>query len=290
MTGAQAVEDATLAVEDVALSFAGVTALDGVSFRVEPRTVHAVIGPNGAGKTSTFNVICGVYAPDRGSVTLGGNRLTGLAPHRIARLGIGRAFQNIALSGRQTVLENILLGRHVLTRAGVIASGLRLPSARREAREGRAKAAEIAELVGMAPLLDRPAGLLSYGDKKRLELARALAMEPSVLLLDEPVAGMNDEETARTAGVIRDVRDRTGVSVLLIEHDMSLVMDVSDRVTVLDFGRLVADGAPDEVRRHPEVLRAYLGGALGEAGEADEADGGADGGEGRNQDQHQEDK
>lgn len=250
-----------LDVEDVGLSFAGLRALDGVSFRVAPRTVHAVIGPNGAGKTSCFNVISGVYPPDSGTVRLGDRPLTGLAPHRIARLGIGRAFQNIALSGRQTVLENILLGRHVLTRAGVLASGLRLPIARRERAEGRARAADIADLLGMSGLLGRPAGLLSYGDKKRLELARALAMEPAVLLLDEPVAGMNDEETARTAAVIRRVRDEVGVSVLLIEHDMSLVMDVSDRVTVLDFGRLVADGTPEKVRRHPDVLRAYLGGA-----------------------------
>jgi branched-chain amino acid transport system ATP-binding protein len=255
---------AMLEIGDLHVSYGQVDAVRGVSLNLEPGEIISVIGPNGAGKTSTFNVICGVYTPDRGDVALGEQRLTNLPPHRIARLGVGRAFQNIALSGRQTVLENILLGRHVLTRAGVIASGLRLPLARREAREGRAKATEIAELVGMSRLLDRPAGLLSYGDKKRLELARALAMEPSVLLLDEPVAGMNDEETARTAEVIRGVRDRVGVSVLLIEHDMSLVMDVSDRVTVLDFGRLVADGTPDEVRRHPEVLRAYLGGALGE--------------------------
>ncbi|TDD92131.1 ABC transporter ATP-binding protein [Actinomadura darangshiensis] len=281
-----------LVVEDVALSFAGVKALDGVSFRVEPRTVHAVIGPNGAGKTSCFNVVCGVYTPERGTVTLGGNRLTGLPPHRIARLGVGRAFQNIALSGRQSVLENILLGRHVLTRSGVLAAGLRLPGARREAREGRERAAEIAGLVGLSRLLDRPAGLLSYGDKKRLELARALAMEPSVLLLDEPVAGMNDEETARTAEVIRGVRDRAGVAVLIIEHDMALVMDVSDRVTVLDFGRLVADGTPREVRRHPEVLRAYLGGALGEDTDGEDTAGEDTGGEdtGETARRHEEDK
>jgi len=253
-----------LIVEDITLSFAGIRALDGVSFRVAPRTVHAVIGPNGAGKTSCFNVISGVYRPDAGEVRLGSRRLAGMAPHRIARLGVGRAFQNIALSGRQTVLDNILLGRHVLTGSGVLSAGLRLPRARRERREGRAVAERIAELLGMVRLLDRPAGLLSYGDKKRLELARALAMEPSVLLLDEPAAGMNDAETARTAAVIRKVRDELGVSVLLIEHDMTLVMDVSDHITVLDFGRLIADDTPEKVRRHPEVLRAYLGGALGE--------------------------
>ncbi|MBQ0975187.1 ABC transporter ATP-binding protein [Streptomyces griseoincarnatus] len=247
-----------LTVRDVTVRFAGLTALDGVSFTVAPGSVHALIGPNGAGKSTCFNVLSGLCRPASGAVTLGGTELTRLAPHRIAALGMARTFQNIVTT-QGTVADNLMLGRHALTRAGFTASALRLPGARREQREHLARAREIAELTGLGTHFDSPVGLLSYGDRKRVELARALCLEPRVLLLDEPVAGMNAAERARTAEVVAELRAELGLSVVLVEHDMGLVMRLADEVTVLDFGRTIAHGTPDEVRRDPEVLRAYLG-------------------------------
>ncbi|CAL9342075.1 Energy-coupling factor transporter ATP-binding protein EcfA3 [Streptomyces sp. enrichment culture] len=253
-----------LAVQDVTVRFAGLTALDAVSFTVAPGSVHAVIGPNGAGKSTCFNVLSGLCRPASGTVRLGGTELTRLAPHRVARLGVARTFQNIVTT-EGTVADNLMLGRHALTRAGFATSALRLPGALREQREHRERAREIAELTGLGDHFDTPVAVLSYGDRKRVEFARALCLEPRVLLLDEPVAGMNGAERARTAEVIRDVRERLGLSVLIVEHDMGLVMRLADEVTVLDFGRAIAHGTPEEVRRDPEVLRAYLG--TGETGE-----------------------
>ncbi|MGA5262032.1 ABC transporter ATP-binding protein [Streptomyces griseoincarnatus] len=247
-----------LTVRDVTVRFAGLTALDGVSFTVAPGSVHALIGPNGAGKSTCFNVLSGLCRPASGTVTLGGTELIRLAPHRIAALGMARTFQNIVTT-QGTVADNLMLGRHALTRAGFTASALRLPGARREQREHLARAREIAELTGLGHHFDSPVGLLSYGDRKRVELARALCLEPRVLLLDEPVAGMNAAERARTAEVVAELRAELGLSVVLVEHDMGLVMRLADEVTVLDFGRTIAHGTPDEVRRDPEVLRAYLG-------------------------------
>lgn len=247
-----------LQVRDITVRFAGLTALDGVSFTVAPGTVHAVIGPNGAGKSTCFNVLSGLYRPAEGTVRLGGTDLTRLAPHRIAALGVARTFQNIVTT-EGTVADNLMLGRHALSRAGFAASALRLPSAVREQRDHLARVHEIARLTGLEQHIDTPVALLSYGDRKRVEFARALCLEPSVLLLDEPVAGMNGAERARTADVVRTVRDRLGLSVVLVEHDMGLVMRLADEVTVLDFGRVIAHGTPDQVRRDPEVLRAYLG-------------------------------
>ncbi|WP_428936196.1 ABC transporter ATP-binding protein [Streptomyces sp. ACT015] len=247
-----------LAVRGVTVRFAGLTALDGVSFTVAPGSVHALIGPNGAGKSTCFNVLSGLCRPVAGTVRLGDTELTRLAPHRIARLGVARTFQNIVTT-EGTVADNLMLGRHVLTRAGFTAAALRLPGAVREQRAHRARVREIAELVGLEAHFDTPVTALSYGDRKRVEFARALCLEPDVLLLDEPVAGMNGAERARTARVIGEVRARLGLSVVLVEHDMGLVMRLADEVTVLDFGRPLAHGTPDEVRRHPEVLRAYLG-------------------------------
>ncbi|MGW1541194.1 ABC transporter ATP-binding protein [Streptomyces sp. NPDC002309] len=256
-----------LVVEDVTVRFAGLTALDGLSLTVAPGTVHALIGPNGAGKSTCFNVLSGLCRPAGGAVRLGGTELTRLAPHRIAALGVARTFQNIVTT-EGSVADNLMLGRHALSRAGFAASALRLPAAVREQREHRARCREIAELVGLGPHFDTPVAALSYGDRKRVEFARALCLEPRVLLLDEPVAGMNAAERLRTAEVVRDVRARLGLSVLLVEHDMGLVMRLADEVTVLDFGRRIAHGSPEEVQRDPEVLRAYLGTGTPEEGAA----------------------
>jgi branched-chain amino acid transport system ATP-binding protein len=257
--------DVALAVNDVTVRFSGVTALDAVSLSVTARSIHAVIGPNGAGKSTLFNVVSGVYTPAAGHVHFAGRDLVGMHPYQICRAGVGRAFQNLALYPHSTVGENLLVGRHHLTRSGFIGCAFRLPWARHEERRHTARVHELAEFVGIDHLWRERVGELSYGDQKRVDIARALCTEPRVLLLDEPVAGMNAYETRIVASLIRDICDGMEIAIVLVEHDMALVMGIARRITVLDFGRVIADGTSDEVRADPAVIEAYLGSTVDDA-------------------------
>jgi branched-chain amino acid transport system ATP-binding protein len=250
---------AIVRVDDVHLSFAGVRAISGATFEVEPGELFAIIGPNGAGKTSIFNVLSGVYRPQRGSVEFLGESILGERPHRIAARGMARTFQNIALFEHLTVLDNLMLGRHQHLGYGFLAAFVWRGRARSEELANRRVVEEIVDFLELEQWRSLPVGLLPYGVQKRVELGRALAMEPKLLLLDEPVAGMNLEETEDTARYILDIRDELDVSIIMVEHDMGLVMDLADRVMVVDFGVPITTGPPDEVQRHPDVVRAYLG-------------------------------
>ncbi|MDV6011463.1 ABC transporter ATP-binding protein [Haloechinothrix sp. LS1_15] len=255
--------DAILDVADIQLSFAGVTAVDGVSFHVAPAELFAIIGPNGAGKTSIFNVLSGFYRPQRGSVTFSGHDLVGLRPFAIAELGVARTFQNIELFANLTVIENLMLGRHTHLSYGVAAALSWFGRARKEELAARAAAEEIVDFLELESWRTLPVGLLPYGVQKRVELGRALAMEPKLLLLDEPVAGMNLEETEDMARFVLDIRDELNIPIIMVEHDMGLVMDLADRVMAVDFGKALATGTPGEVQSNPDVIRAYLGSGNG---------------------------
>ena len=257
--GDAAAQAPILRLDGISLAFGGVTVLDDVSFDVREGEIRAIIGPNGAGKSSMLNVINGFYHPDDGTITYKGETRTRMRPDQAARQGIARTFQNIALFRGMSTLDNIMTGRNTMMRRNFLWQALYLGPARNEEMEHRARVEKVIEFLEIEAIRRVPVGRLPYGLQKRVELGRALAAEPDLLLLDEPMAGMNSEEKEDMCRFVLDVNDEFGTTIALIEHDMGVVMDISDRVAVLDYGRLIADGSPDEVRGNEEVIAAYLG-------------------------------
>ncbi|MDG4657487.1 ABC transporter ATP-binding protein [Ectobacillus antri] len=248
-----------LEVRNISLAFGGVKALNDVSFTIRKGEIFSLIGPNGAGKTSMLNCISGLYRPTEGSISFEGADITGMKPFKRAGLGIARAFQNIELFSHLTVLDNLMLGRHTKMKTGVLAGGFYWGRAQKEEIEHRKAVERVIDFLEIEDIRNIPVGRLAYGLKKRVEVGRALAMEPKLLLLDEPMAGMNAEEKEDMARFILDIHEEMGSTVVLIEHDMGVVMDLSDSVAVLDFGKLIGKGTPQEVQENPDVIKAYLG-------------------------------
>ena len=251
--------DVILDVHNISLSFGGVKALSDISFNVREHEIRAIIGPNGAGKSSMLNCINGVYTPQQGNITFRGQTFSHMDSHQVAVMGVARTFQNLALFKGMSVLDNIMTGRNLRMKSNLLLQALRWGPAEREEMVHRRKVEEIIDFLEIQPYRKTPVGQLPYGLQKRVDLGRALALEPQVLLLDEPMAGMNVVEKQDMCRFILDVNDEFGTTVVLIEHDMGVVMDISDRVVVLDYGKKIGDGTPDEVRRNPEVISAYLG-------------------------------
>ena len=249
-----------LAVKDLGRQFGGIRALHDVSFEIKQGEIFGLIGPNGAGKTTLFNLLTGLTPPSAGSCSLSNQPLIGLSPYRIAKMGISRTFQNIRLFKGLSALENVAIGRHIHTRAGLLASIFSLPTFKEDELSVTDKAYELLKLVGLEHRAAEPAGDFAYGDQRRLEIARALALEPQLLLLDEPAAGMNHAEKRELTSFIRQLRDRFSLTILLIEHHVPLVMDLCDRIAVLNFGQMIALGDPHAVQNDPAVVEAYLGG------------------------------